>query len=234
VVPGLAAAIEWNEMKILVADDHWVSRAGLLPLLEELDDEVSIEQASSYEETLALARGKQDFDLVLLDLLMPEMDPFSGIQAIRECAPTVPLVVMSIVDHRPDVLHAIERGAMGFIPKTASKDEILYALRRVLSGEIWIPREEQGSFHTQPAIARFSEPRGGNGEDPFEQLTARQRDVLKLIAQGQSNADIAEELGLSQHTVKLHVSGVLKALKASNRTEAAMMVANRASGRKVS
>ncbi len=218
-------------MKILVADDHWVSRAGLLPLLQELDDDVSVEQASSYEETLQIAREKQDFDLVLLDLLMPEMDPFAGIQAIRECAPAVPLVVMSIIDHRPDVLHAIERGAMGFIPKTSTKEEFLYALRRVLSGEIWIPREEMGSYHTQPSVSRLVESRSG-GDDPFEQLTARQRDVLKLIAQGHSNADIAQELGLSQHTVKLHVSGVLKTLKASNRTEAAMMVANRATSRR--
>ena len=210
-------------MNVLVADDHWIVRAGIKHLLGELG-KVSVVEAASYEEALEAA-GSHDLDLVLIDLMMPDRAPFVGLQALIDLVPSVPVIVLSVLDTRDDVLRAIEIGAMGFVTKKASGEEILAVIERVLSGEIWVPRDlvarSRGGRDELPPPALAADSR----TNPIAALTARQRQVFNLLAQGKSNRQIARDLGVSEHTVRVHISAILKTLHVENRTQAAVLAA---------
>lgn len=208
-------------MIVLTVDDHSVFRAGLGPVLKRLDPDVKVMEAHDFDSALKSAEDHPDLDLILLDLLMPGMDAFEGLTAIRRLVPHVPLVVVSMLEDREDVLRAVELGALGFIPKTAGLDEMYDALRQVMSGTIYLP----------PAILRKTTA-GGTGRPPeptapktaaaWNSLTKRQRDVVPLLARGMTNAEIADELGVSESTVRLHVSTIMERLQLSNRTQVAV------------
>jgi DNA-binding NarL/FixJ family response regulator len=213
-------------MKILVADCHWAVRAGIKPVLKELDDDVSIVESKDFAETLAIAGDQTDFDLVLLDPLMPDMGLFFGIEAICVKFYDVPVVVISDIDSRDTILHSIELGAAGFIPTTSSSQDILDAIRLVLSGGVAIPRallDRRLSASPRPN----REPRSAQAARAMiETLTPRQREVLRLLGHGKSNAEIASELKMAESTVRVHTSAILKALKAGSRTKAALIAAS--------
>lgn len=217
-------------MKVLIADDHWAYRAGLMPLFKQMDPDVSIDEACSFDDALTLLSKSDQYDLILLDLLMPDMEPFDGLKAVHGEAPDSPIIVISVIEDRRDVLHCIDLGATGYIPKTANRDEILTALQRVSGGEIWIPRALLGASDTAISALRVSRAGQNASNDPFSHLTTRQREVLRLLARGQTNSEIAQELGLSVFTVKLHVSSILKGLNVSNRTEAARLFLDHSAG----
>lgn len=212
-------------MKVLMADDHWVFRAGLKHLLKRLDKDVVIVEASSISETIEQVSENPDLDLILLDLVMPDSDYFAGLRELHGRFPKIPVVVLSVIENRSDVIHAIELGAMGYIPKVATGDEILKALKSVLAGDIFIPRSlldpRDKSYEAMAPIQSQS-----NVRDLVDTLTQRQREVFALLAQGKSNPEIARELGVSAHTVRIHISAILRALGVSNRTQAAVMAAS--------
>ncbi len=207
-------------MKILIADDHELFRDGLRHVLEQLEADVHVVEASDYRQAIATAESEEDIDVVLLDLAMPGMPWGEGLQALRERLPsTVPLIVLSASDDRRHVLQAVNLGAAGFIPKTSSSRVMLSALKLVLSGGVYLP----------PALLEQSASAGGAGESPGAPfgaenaasfLTPRQREVLALLGQGKSNKEIARVLQLAEGTVKLHVTAILKALNVNNRTRA--------------
>ena len=126
-------------MNVLTVDDHSVFRAGLAPVLKRLDTDVRLFEAYDFESALKSATDNPDLDLILLDLMMPGMDAFEGLMAIRRLVPHVPLVVVSMLEDRQDVLRAVEPGALGYIPKTMGLDEMYEALQQVLSGTIYLP-----------------------------------------------------------------------------------------------
>ena len=213
-------------MKVLMADDHWVFRAGLKHLLKRLDKDVTIVEASSISETIEQVSENPDLDLILLDLVMPDSDYFAGLRELHGRFPKIPVVVLSVIENRSDVIHAIELGAMGYIPKVATGDEILKALKSVLAGDIFIPRSllDPRDKGYPDAIAPIQSQ--SNVRDLVDTLTQRQREVFALLAQGKSNPEIAKELGVSAHTVRIHISAILRALGVSNRTQAAVMAAS--------
>ena len=214
-------------MKILAADDHWVFRAGLKHLVKQLDRDLEVLEAGSYDELFNIATQNNDIDLVLLDLLMPGRDMFSGLTELRDLAPGVPVVVISAVENRRDVLRAIELGAMGYIPKSASGDEMLKAIRQVIDGDIYMPRALLQRIQEPSAVETpVEQPAAPETAERVSMLTRRQNDVFGLLGQGKSNADIAQDLGMSEHTVRIHVSAILRTLKVSNRTQAALMAAS--------
>ncbi len=215
-------------MKILIADDHWVFRAGLKHLVEGLEDEVSVVEADSFEDAARLASEHKDLDLIILDLLMPDSDPFTGLRELRETVPTVPVVVLSVLEQRRDVIRAIELGAMGYIPKAATGDEIIKALQHVLDGDIFVPRALLDTRIKRAPAADVSPAAQADSRRLVETLTQRQREVFDLLAQGKSNPEIARELGVSAHTVRIHISAILRALGVSNRTQAAVLAAGHA------
>ncbi|WP_041793702.1 response regulator [Pararhodospirillum photometricum] len=202
-------------MKLLIADDHELFRDGLRLILGELDPSLDVVEARSFDEALTRAEeaGEVPFDLMLLDLVMPGLPWTDGLSALRAVAPDTPLVVLSANEERDLVLQAVHLGAVGFISKAASSKVILGALNLVLSGGMYLP----------PALLETLPARGQPDPEPdpvVSPLTPRQREVLALIGQGKSNKEIARVLTLSEGTVKLHVTAILKALGVSNRTGA--------------
>jgi DNA-binding NarL/FixJ family response regulator len=194
--------------KILLADDHALFREGVKQLLARLHPHVLVIEAANGAEVLHAARAQQDFDLVLLDLAMPGVDGFTGLAAFRTHAPSTPVVVLSASEDAADVRAALDGGASGFISKSSSSEVILGALRLVLAGGVYVPPTLLGGHNAVAAKA------------DIDALTPRQRDVLALLAQGLSNKTIGGTLGLSEATVKQHVSAILKTLNVANRMQA--------------
>jgi DNA-binding NarL/FixJ family response regulator len=212
-------------MKVLYADDHWITRSAARHLIDRLEPNSELLEAADFRQALEIASGNPDLDIILLDLLMPGMKRFEGLRAMRECLPQVPVVVMSAIEDRDEILRCIEAGAMGYIPKSAQSDEIESALQTVLSGGVAFPRRllEQRTPVRKAPVYGFGSDK--SLEDVASALTKRQLQVYKYLGQGMSNSQVAESLGLSEHTVRVHVSAIVKRLNLSSRTQAAISAA---------
>lgn len=203
-------------MKTLVADDHALLRAGLIQALSGLDPASIAFEASDADEVMEIIRAHPDLDLVLLDLFMPGANGFDLLSRVCGETGNTPVVVLSGSDDPAHMRKALDCGAAGYIHKSAAPKVMLTALGLVLAGGIYVPPD---LVHAPDATD--SDPSAPPGT-ASEALTARQRDVLRLIAQGRSNKQIARNLALSENTVKIHVAAILRTLGASNRTEAVM------------
>ena len=200
-------------MKILVADDHDLFREGMRHILVQLADQVEVLEA--YDWQSALAQVAQNPDLALIDLNMPGMESFAGLEAFLVLAETVPVVVVSGSENLVHMKRSLDAGVMGYISKSEHSPVVLSALRLVLSGGIYVPPKlVQPHVQGQPNHA---------GSLPFG-LTPRQYDVLKMLLQGKSNKEIAEEFDLSTVTVKAHIGAIFKSLQVVNRAEAIRVV----------
>jgi DNA-binding NarL/FixJ family response regulator len=196
-------------MKILHADDHSIFREGLKFFLQLLDTQVTVLEASNVKAALDKLALEWPVDLLLLDLQMPGMSELEGFFTIRRAYPTLPVVIVSGVNDPQIIRTLLDGGARGFIPKFASSEQLLDALRRVLSGEVYVP---DAVFLPQPQSLLNS------GESA--RLTARQLQILPLLAEGMPNKRIAAALGLTEGTVKQHLKDLFRRLNASNRTQA--------------
>lgn len=206
-------------MKILLVDDHSLFREGVALLLRELDAEVQVWHASTLDEALAVMAGGEGIDLILLDFILPGTHGLQALETLREQHPGVPLVMLSSQEDQVTVLRAIQLGAMGFIPKSASSSVMYEALRTVLAHGVYVPPLSlAGIGLSVPVRPRTSPAELG--------LTPRQTQVLRLVLEGKSMKLIASELGLTHNTVKTHVSAVLRALAVTTRTQA-IVAANR-------
>ena len=201
-------------MKILIADDHALFREGMRHVLAQLQREVVVIEAGNYAEVLNQATAHDDIGLVLLDLNMPDKDGFAALDNLSQQYPALPIVVLSASENRADMQRALDRGAMGFIQKSATAPVMLSALRLVLSGGIYVP----------PALVRGDDATSERTAGGDLGLTPRQLDVLARVIEGEPNKVIAAELGLSEATVKAHVSATFKALGVTNRTQAVRAV----------
>lgn len=208
-------------MKILIGDDHLLFREGLCRLLTQLDEHATFVEAGTFDEVRNLAHDGQDFDLVLLDLQMPGFPGFSGVQDVCEAQAGTPVVIVSASESQADVRAALDSGASGYIPKSSSVKIMLSALNLIFSGGIYVP--PAALLGDSPGIASAT-PSGGAqaaaGGAGAPALTQRQRDVLRCLREGKSNKQIAYELGLSEGTVKIHVTAVMRSLGVRNRTQA--------------
>lgn len=220
-----ASALGEAPLKILLADDHALFRAGLRHLLSEIGTRLQIEEAHDYEDTVARLSELQDLDLLLLDLNMPGMSGVSAVGELCALAPDVPIIVISVRETADDVRKALDAGAMGYIPKSSTPQVMMSALQLVLSGGIYLPPH---LLHETPSNGgRMAAPEPvAHTDDLLDRLTPRQRDVLRLLAQGQSNKQIADVLGLAPGTVKIHISRILRAFQVQNRTQAVIAAAN--------
>ncbi len=213
-------------LRVLVADDHPLFRDGLRILLQQLEDRVTVHEAGTLADALQLAQTHAaELNLLLVDLRMPGASGFDGVRALRAAAPKAPLVVISGYETKRNAEQALEAGAAGFIPKSTSSSVTLNALKLVLLGEVYVPPSLIYGPQTDDPDSEI----GGTPSAPsldlskLAPLTQRQLDVLALIGQGKSNKDIADKLGISEGTVKVHVGAILKVLGATNRTQAALM-----------
>jgi len=199
-------------MKVLVIDDHALVREALRGVLLELRADANVLEAPDWRGAAHAIEQSPDLALVLLDLGLPDRDGLEILAELRTRLPTVSVVVLSGRHDRDSVARALALGASGYIPKAASREVMLSALNLIFAGGMYIPPEilEPG--------ARAPAPTGNPGADLG--LTERQLEVLALMMQGKSNKAICRELDLAEPTVKNHVTAILRALKASNRTAA--------------
>jgi DNA-binding NarL/FixJ family response regulator len=215
-------------VKILVADDHPLLREALLLVLRELEGEVTPIEAADGKAVRRVVAERPDLDLVLLDLCLPGVRGLELFEELRRVYPALPLVVLSALDDPGTVKAVLGGGALGFIPKSSSHQVMVHALRLVLAGGRYLPPE------LMPDLAGYdctSLPAGAASSGTAETisaeilgLTGRQREVLALLAQGQSNKQICRALGLAEATVKVHVTAVLKALKVTSRAQAIVAI----------
>lgn len=196
-------------MKMLCVDDHAVMRQGLAALLMGAGAADAVVEAASLAEGLAAAGAASDLDAVLLDLQLPDVEGVAGVAAFVALNPTLPIIVISASEAAGDVRAALEAGALGYVPKSASPETLVSAVRLVMAGGIYVP----------PLMLRA----GADGADGagVAALTPRQREVLAALGAGLSNKEIGRRFELSEKTVKVHVGAILKALGVANRTQAA-------------
>jgi DNA-binding NarL/FixJ family response regulator len=211
-------------LKVLVIDDHPLVQEGVSAALDSLADNVTVMAARDAEQGLATAAQHPDLDLVLLDLALPGMSGFNLIGKLHERLPSLPVVVLSALEEPENVRHAINAGAMGFVPKSAATRVLLEVLQQVLEGNVTVPLALQSSgppiSHALPGASTELQ---AAAEPDVSLLTLRQLEVLSRVCQGKTNKQIATELGLSEKTVKAHVTAIFKVLGVVNRTQAVLV-----------
>ena len=223
-------------MKVLLVDDHPLILSALQQVIETLGHQVAAAADSAAKARAVLAEDSS-FDLVLLDLALGDADGFELLIEFRNTYPELPVVVVSASDRTADVIRAIDLGAMGFVPKRSSTDQLHEALRMVMAGGLYVPpmmlglmEQERAAAHATGAAPTTAEVarQGAFQKVPSSLqavgLTPRQTDVLNLLLQGQPNKLIARELNVSVETVKDHVAAVLRALGVNTRTQAVLAV----------
>jgi DNA-binding NarL/FixJ family response regulator len=200
-------------MKALLADDHPLMREGVRQVLIQLDPEMEIVDAHDYPSLFERTAEHLDLDLALVDLNMPGVSGALGIAEFRARFPEIPLVVLSASESPHDVRRVLDSGALGYIYKAMPSADMLVALNKVLNGDVFVPALDADS-RIAPSTA----------QQDVSGLTGRQLTVLRLLLEGHSNKSIGYQLNLSEATVKTHISGILRALGVSNRTEAVLLV----------
>ncbi len=210
-------------MKILIADDHNLVREGLRPFLEELDPDVEIVEAASFDQAYEVAARTDGLNLILMDLKMPGMNAFDGLVKMCESHRDVPVVILSGHFNRHDVLEAVERGAAGYVPKTISGSAMVNALRLVLSGEKYIPSaafQDTPESNDDSPIGRSATTNTLQKDGPLSRLSEREKEILGHLIEGNTNKEIARKLGLQEITVKVHLRNIYRKMEAANRAQA--------------
>lgn len=203
-----------HRTSILIVDDHEVVRNGIRSYLEKISDFHVVGEASSGEEALSLV-SEMIPDIVLLDLMMPGMDGIETTRRIRQISPRTKVVVLTSYHEDVHIFPALKAGAISYILKDMKMDKLVDVLHRAVQGEV--------TLHPRVASRVLQNIRGEGSEQPlFTELTDRETDVLKLIANGLTNSQIAEKLVISENTVKGHVSNILSKLHLADRTQAAV------------
>jgi DNA-binding NarL/FixJ family response regulator len=205
-------------MKILIVDDHVLIREALRGVLKEIQRGTTVLEAPDGRRALETVENQGEIDLILLDLNLPDRHGLSLLTELRQQHPALGIVVLSALQDPADIRQALDLGALGYIPKSASREVMLNALRLVFAGGIYIPPEALALTDT----SRNAPPRGDRPiVAPSEiGLSDRQLEVLALLMQGKSNKSICRTLNLMEPTVKHHVASILRALKVTNRTQA--------------
>jgi DNA-binding NarL/FixJ family response regulator len=197
-------------IRVLLADDHAVVRSGLTQLLATVEDVEVIGAAADGAEAVDLALTKRP-DVVLMDLSMPVMDGIEAIRRVRGSDPGARIVVLTSFSDRERILDALDAGAIGYLLKDAEPDELIRGVRAAAAGEAPLAPKAASAVLTARADQR-----------PLAELTPREREVLGLLARGKANKQIARELGISEKTVKAHLTRVFEAIGVSDRTAAAL------------
>lgn len=211
-------------MKVLIADDHSLVRDAMRNVLQEAIPELQLIEVSRADQALAAAQDEA-IDLVLLDLGLPDRNGMSLLAEFKKIDHRTRIAVLSAQTDEPTIRRAFDHGAIGFIPKTTERGVILAALKVIIAGGIYVPPEALAS--TAKAAAVLPHVSSPDLTDQLRNqlaLSDRQLQVLSLILAGKSNKSISRALGIAEHTVKNHVTVVLKELGASSRTEAVVMV----------
>lgn len=225
-------------MKILIADDHELFLKGLEFILQENLPNIELTTAQSYTDIFAIFENNTDFDLIITDLAMPGANWLTAINKIHTTLPETPIIIISAVFDKEILQQTLDIGVAGYIPKTSSNSLIISAINLVLAGGVYIPHELLYSTKNAAVSAekqkeyiaplKTLEKLTTNRTDmPHKGLTERQIDIVKCIAEGLSNKQIAYKLNLTEGTVKVHITVILKVLNVKNRTSAVIEAAKR-------
>jgi len=218
-------------MKILIADDHRLVREGLKSLLSQLEGQLQLVEAWDASTAWAAVRDNPDLEAALIDLNMPGMTGANSIASLKESFPSLPLIVVSAVEDPREIEEILRIGASGYIPKTASAEVMVQAIRLVLAGGQYLPplllspRPQLIDAPAAPEETEQAQPEHALQSRDVH-LTQRQQEVLGLLADGLSNKLIAKKLGLTVGTVKSHMVQIFQVLGVRNRT-AAVVAAQR-------
>ena len=206
------------DLTILIADDHWVVRETLKQVARSLSDGFQIIEAASFDEVMAALEYNPTVGLLLIDLIMPGFDQFAGLKLLRSRYPAIPVVIVSIHEDPDHVMQAIQHGVIGYIPKSASAEEIKLALTRVISGEVSFPRDIIA--RTRPAASEGLVPKPAAQADRMDTLTHREREILAMLGRGMGLQEIADTLVISRQTVRVHLGNAMKKLDIHTREAA--------------
>lgn len=200
-----------HTIRVLIADDHPVVRSGLAMIIQYTTDIEVVAEASTGTEAIHLYRQYQP-DVVLMDLKMPEMGGVDAIAAVRQEYPAARIIVLTTYDGDEDIYRGLSAGARGYLLKNVTRQELVEAIQRVHAGQKYIPAEVGARLSE-----RLSSP----------QLTERERQVLLLMTEGKNNQEISDALKVGEGTIKFHVSGILRKLGVSDRTQAVLVALKR-------
>ena len=206
--------------KILIADDHPLFREAIINVIKNEFPDCEIFESDGLDGAMQITEANDTLDLILLDLDMPGMNGLNGLISLRNSSPTIPVVIVSAEKNKQVVLQAITYGAVGFIAKSSSREQMGAALQSILAGNVYLPPD------IIRVDARAPEPQGSNGDfkaispELLSSLTRRQLLVLERMSKGESNKQIAYNLNIAETTVKTHVSAILRKLGVYNRIQA--------------
>ncbi|WP_284642863.1 response regulator transcription factor [Paenibacillus silviterrae] len=203
-----------KKLRIMIADDHPLFRHGVCTLLSTVSDMEVVGEAASGEEAVAMAELLQP-DVLLMDIRMPGLNGIEATQRISRLGGSVPILILTMFQDDSSVFTAMRSGAKGYVLKDAEKEELLHAIRAVGSGQAIF-----SSSIASRMMEYFAGSRPAASEVCFPELSAREREVLYLMAEGISNADIAGKLGLSGKTIANYIANILNKLHAADREEA--------------
>ncbi|MCI0713391.1 MAG: response regulator transcription factor [Chloroflexi bacterium] len=205
-----------ESIRILLADDHTLFRVGMRSLLQSIDELEVVGEAATGEETIAKAAELQP-DVILMDIQMPDVNGIEATRQILRTSPHIGIIMLTMFKDDESVFMAMRAGARGYVLKGADQDVMLRAIHGVANGEsLFSPEIAKRLIHffatLQPTAPR----------EIFPELTAREREVLSMVAQGHNNAEISQTLGITMKTVRNHVSNIFNKLQVADRTQAAI------------
>lgn len=202
-------------IRVLIADDHHVVRRGLVFFLRTQEEMTIIGEAGNGKEAVELARSLKP-DIILMDLSMPDMDGIEATKIIKDEQPDIKILILTSFSDQDHVLPALEAGASGYQLKDIQPDELVNCIKKIMNGENQL--HPKATSHLLSNLAKKDK----QGRSQLDELTKRELEVLKEIAKGKSNKEIASALFITEKTVKTHVSNLLSKLELADRTQAAL------------
>lgn len=208
--------------RLIIADDHPLFRGALRQAVAAVLPHARIDETGTFDDLTIALEHDADVDLILLDLSMPGISGFSGLIYLRAQYPAIPVVIVSASDDVGTIRQSLDFGASGFIPKRFGVDTLRDAIMKVMDGDIWVPPDIDMSAAADPEMTKL--------RDRLVTLTPQQVRVLMMLSEGLLNKQIAYELGVSEATIKAHVSAILQKLGVESRTQAVIAAAKISSG----
>ncbi|MET0969172.1 MAG: response regulator transcription factor [Tardiphaga sp.] len=208
--------------RLIIADDHPLFRGALRQAVAAVLPHARIDETGTFEDLTIALEHDADVDLILLDLSMPGISGFSGLIYLRAQYPAIPVVIVSASDDVGTIRQSLDFGASGFIPKRFGVDTLRDAIMKVMEGDIWVPPDVDMAAAADPEMTKL--------RDRLVTLTPQQVRVLMMLSEGLLNKQIAYELGVSEATIKAHVSAILQKLNVESRTQAVIAAAKISGG----
>jgi len=208
-----------SKIRVLLCDDHAIFRQGVRKLLELEPDITVIGEAGNGEEMLEMLK-KAGPDVILMDIGMPNMDGVTATYKAKKILPRAKVIIFTVFEDEPHIFQAIKAGAMGYLLKDVSFDELMAAIRSVYKGEALI--QPVVATKVLKEFAMLDKRKIKEGDRFYSDLTEREQEILRLIALGGANKEIAKKLGIAEKTVKNHISSIFQTLHVNNRTQAAI------------